>query len=62
MGDEPVIPYRDPRWITGSTAHWTTGSIAIFNFELRVWEDGAARLASTDGQWFTSRDEPGIFF
>ena len=44
IGDEPVNSYRDPRWITGSDVHWTTGSIAIGNFDLRVWDDGTAVL------------------
>ena len=61
MGDEPVNSYRDPRWVTGSSAHWTTGSTAIGNFDLRVWEDGAARLGSTDGQWFTSNNIAFVF-
>ena len=61
MGDEPVNSYRDPRWVTGSSAHWTTGSTAIGNFELRVWEGGAARLGNTDGQWFTSNNIAFVF-
>jgi hypothetical protein len=61
MGDEPVNSYRDPRWVTGSDAHWTTGSIAIGNFDLRVWEDGTARLGSTNGQWFTSNNIAFVF-
>ena len=58
---EPVNSYRDPRWITGSDAHWTTGSIAIGNFDLRVWEDGTARMGNTNGQWFTSNNIAFVF-
>lgn len=61
MGGEPVNSYRDPRWVTDSGAHWTTGSIAIGNFDLRVWEDGTARLGSTNGQWFTSNNIVFVF-
>jgi len=61
VGDEPVNSYRDSRWVTGSDAHWTTGSIAIGNFDLRVWEDGTARLGSANGQWFTSNNIVFVF-
>ncbi|MDG5816388.1 SUMF1/EgtB/PvdO family nonheme iron enzyme [Chitinispirillales bacterium ANBcel5] len=61
MGDEPVNSYRDPRWVTGSDAHWTVGSIAIGSFDLRVWEDGTARLGTTNGQWFTSNNIAFVF-
>lgn len=61
VGSEPVNSYRDPRWITGSGAHWTKGSIAIGNFDLRVWEDGTARLNNTNGQWFTSNNIAFVF-
>jgi len=61
LGAEPVNSYRDPRWITGSDAHWTTGSLAIGNFDLRVWEDGTARLGNTNGQWFTSNNIAFVF-
>ncbi len=61
VGGEPVNSYRDPRWITGSGAHWTKGSLAIGNFDLRVWEDGTARLGSTNGQWFTSNNIAFVF-
>ncbi|HLV19871.1 MAG TPA: SUMF1/EgtB/PvdO family nonheme iron enzyme, partial [Polyangiaceae bacterium] len=61
MGDEPVNSYRDPRWITGSDAHWTTGSTAIGSFDLRVWEDGTARLGNSNGQWFTSNNIAFVF-
>lgn len=61
MGTEPTNSYRDPRWVTGSDAHWTTGSIAIGSFDLRVWEDGTARLGTTNGQWFTSNNIAFVF-
>ncbi len=61
MGEEPVNSYRDPRWVTGSDARWTTGSLAIGNFDLRVWEDGTARMGSTEGQWFTSNNIAFVF-
>lgn len=61
MGGEPVNSYRDPRWITGSGKRWKTGSIAIGNFDLRVWEDGTARLGSANGQWFTSNNIAFVF-
>ncbi|MFZ5895524.1 MAG: formylglycine-generating enzyme family protein [Myxococcota bacterium] len=61
MGAEPVNSYRDPRWITGSGAHWKAGSIAIGNFDLRIWADGTARLGSTNGQWFTSNNIAFVF-
>jgi hypothetical protein len=59
--DEPDNSYRDPRWITGSGEHWTTGPIAIGSFDLRVWYDGTARLNDTDGQWFTSNNIAFVF-
>ncbi|NLW33327.1 MAG: SUMF1/EgtB/PvdO family nonheme iron enzyme [Fibrobacter sp.] len=61
MGDEPVNSYRDPRWITGSDTHWTTGPIAIGSFDLRVWDDGTATLNGTNGQWFTSNNIVFVF-
>lgn len=61
VGGEPANSYRDPRWITGSGAHWTKGSIAIGNFDLRVWEDGTARLNNVNGQWFTSNNIAFVF-
>jgi hypothetical protein len=61
MGDEPVNSYRDLRWVTGSNAHWTVGSIAIGSFDLRVWEDGTARLGNKNGQWFTSNNIALVF-
>lgn len=61
LGEEPVNSYRDWRWITGSDAHFTMGSLAIGNFDLRVWEDGAAKMGNTDGQWFTSNNIAFVF-
>ncbi|MDR0517616.1 MAG: formylglycine-generating enzyme family protein [Fibromonadaceae bacterium] len=69
MGDEPVNSYRDPRWVTGSDKKWTTGGTAIGSFDLRVWDDGTARLGSgygsfmnyTNGQWFTSNNIAFVF-
>ncbi len=61
MGDEPTNSYRDPRWITGSEAHWKTGSIAVGSFDLRVWDDGTARLGNANGQWFTSNNIAFVF-
>lgn len=61
LGEEPENSYRDPRWITGSDAHWTAGTIAIGNFDLRVWEDGTARLNNAEGQWFTSNNIAFVF-
>jgi len=61
MGGEPDNSYRDPRWVTGDNAMWRTGSIAIGSFSLRVWEDGTARLGSTNGQWFTSNNFSFVF-
>ncbi|MFC1643027.1 formylglycine-generating enzyme family protein [Myxococcota bacterium] len=60
IGDEPENSYRDPRWVTGSDAHWTSSS-EWGNFDLRVWEDGTARMGSTDGQWFTSNNIAFVF-
>lgn len=61
LGGEPTNSYRDPRWITGGAAHWKPGSIAIGNFDLRVWDDGTARLNNVDGQWFTSNNIAFVF-
>lgn len=61
MGAEPENSYRDPRWVTGSETHWKTGSIAIGNFDLRVWDDGTAKLNNKDGQWFTSNNIVFVF-
>jgi len=60
IGDEPENSYRDPRWITGSDAHWTSSS-EWGNFDLRVWEDGTARMGRNDGQWFTSNNIAFVF-
>ena len=61
LGDEPVNSYRDMRWVTGSDTRWTRGSLAIGNFDLRVWEDGTAILNGTVGQWFTSNNIAFVF-
>jgi hypothetical protein len=56
MGAEPVNSYRDPRWVTGSEALWRMGST-----DLRVWEDGTARLGTANGRWFTSNNITFVF-
>jgi len=61
LGGEPTNSYRDPRWITGDSYKWGTGSIAIGTFDLQVWEDGTAKLGSTNGQWFTSNNIAFVF-
>ncbi|MDR2591191.1 MAG: formylglycine-generating enzyme family protein [Chitinispirillales bacterium] len=61
LGGEPANSYRDPRWITGDSFKWGTGSIAIGDFNLQVWEDGTAKLGSTVGQWFTSNNIAFVF-
>jgi hypothetical protein len=61
MGSEPEKSDRDPRWVTGGDAHWTGGEIAIGNFDLRVWDDGTARLNNANGQWFTSNNIAFVF-
>jgi len=61
VGSEPENSYRDPRWVTGSDARWTGGGTAIGNFEVRIWDDGTARLNSTNGQWFTSNNIALVF-
>ncbi|NLN61823.1 MAG: formylglycine-generating enzyme family protein [Myxococcales bacterium] len=62
MGEEPVNSYRDPRWVTGSNEKWgPAGSIAIGNFDVRVWEDGTAKVGNTNGQWFTSNNIAFVF-
>ncbi|MBN1610116.1 MAG: SUMF1/EgtB/PvdO family nonheme iron enzyme [Polyangiaceae bacterium] len=62
IGEEPVNSYRDPRWVTGSDAHWVKGASGFGQFDdLRVWEDGTARLNNTDGQWFTSNNIVFVF-
>jgi hypothetical protein len=59
-GGEPENSYRDMRWVTGSDKRWTVGK-AIGTFELRAWEDGTARLGSTNGRWFTSNNINFVF-
>ena len=72
LGPEPENSYRDPRWVTGSDAQWeATGQMAEAGlaFNLRVWDDGTARLStgfgsyltSTNGQWFTSNNIAFVF-
>jgi len=72
MGAEPVNSYRDPRWVTGDDAQWeASGQMAEagLSFNLRVWEDGTARMGSgygqyttfTNGQWFTSNNIAFVF-
>jgi len=60
IGEEPVNSYRDPRWVTGSDAHWASSS-DWGNFDLRVWDDGTARLGNANGQWFTSNNIAFVF-
>jgi hypothetical protein len=61
-GLEPINSFRDPRWITGSDAHWTAGAeLGFGTMDLRVWEDGTARQGTTDGQWFTSNNIAFVF-
>jgi hypothetical protein len=61
LGGEPENSYRDPRWVTGDDAKWTTGSIAIGKFDLQTWDDGTARMNGKDGQWFTSNNIAFVF-
>jgi len=73
MGAEPANSYRDMRWVTGDTAVWSPpkgeGTVAVGNFELRVWADGTAQLLSgysypqraVAGQWFTSNNVAFVF-
>ena len=73
MGAEPANSYRDLRWVTGDTAMWAPpkgeGTVAVGNFELRVWADGTAQLLSgysypqraVNGQWFTSNNVAFVF-
>jgi len=61
LGEEPVNSYRDPRWVTGSDARWTTGSLGIGTLDLQVWEDGTARYDTAEGQWFTSNNIAFVF-
>jgi hypothetical protein len=70
-GPEPANSYRDMRWVTGGDSRWSTptGAIATGVFDLRVWEDGTARLGTgygqymqyTNGQWFTSNNITFVF-
>lgn len=59
--DEPENSYRDPRWVTGSDSKWTTGPIAIGNFDLQTWDDGTAVMNGKTGQWFTSNNITFVF-
>jgi len=61
MGGEPVNSYRDPRWITGGSARWTSPEGSMGSLNLRVWEDGTAMSGSTNGQWFTSNNVTLVF-
>ena len=61
LNGEPENSYRDPRWVTGDDAKWTTGSLAIGNFDLQTWDDGTARMNGKDGQWFTSNNIAFVF-
>jgi hypothetical protein len=61
LDGEPVNSYRDPRWVTGSDKQWGAGAIAIGSISLSVWEDGTAKLGSTNGQWFTSNNFTFVF-
>jgi hypothetical protein len=58
---EPENSYRDPRWVTGSDAKWTTGSIAVGKFDLQTWDDGTAIMNGKNGQWFTSNNIAFVF-
>jgi len=54
--------YRDPRWVTGSDAQWVgTGPGGMGGTNIRVWEDGTARVGSANGQWFTSNNIAFVF-
>ncbi|MBN2671399.1 MAG: SUMF1/EgtB/PvdO family nonheme iron enzyme, partial [Deltaproteobacteria bacterium] len=60
--EEPENSYRDPRWITGSDAHWVAGAeLGFGTMNLRVWDDGTANQDGTDGQWFTSNNIVFVF-
>jgi hypothetical protein len=61
LPEEPENSYRDPRWITGSDAHWTVGTKGAGAFDLRIWDDGTANLNDTNGQWFTSNNIAFVF-
>jgi len=60
-GSEPENSYRDPRWVSGDANKWTTGSIAIGNFDLQTWDDGTALMNGKPGQWFTSNNIAFVF-
>jgi hypothetical protein len=61
VGGEPENSYRDPRWVTGDSNKWTTGSIAIGKFDLQTWDDGTAIMNGKNGQWFTSNNIAFVF-
>ena len=61
LSGEPENSYRDPRWVTGSDAKWTTGSIAVGKFDLQTWDDGTAIMNGKNGQWFTSNNIAFVF-
>ncbi len=58
---EPENSYRDSRWVTGSDAKWTAGSLAIGKFDLQTWDDGTAVMNGKNGQWFTSNNIALVF-
>jgi hypothetical protein len=58
---EPENSYRDPRWVTGDSNKWTTGSIAVGKFDLQTWDDGTAVMNGKSGQWFTSNNIAFVF-
>jgi hypothetical protein len=58
---EPENSYRDPRWVTGDSDKWTTGSIAVGKFDLQTWDDGTALMNGKPGQWFTSNNIAFVF-
>jgi len=60
-GGEPENSYRDPRWVSGDNNKWTTGSLAIGNFDLQTWDDGTAIMNGKNGQWFTSNNIAFVF-
>jgi hypothetical protein len=61
LTSEPENSYRDPRWVSGSDNKWTTGSLAIGNFDLQTWDDGTAIMNGKNGQWFTSNNIAFVF-
>ena len=65
MGEDPVNSYRDPRWVTGSEARWTTPTGGMGGANLRLWEDGTAMSGGTPcepgtGQVWNRCPENGI--